>query len=424
MPEPRPLPIQHGITGRVTWAMAAQIASSASNFAVTVFVLASASVRDFAVFSLCFTTYQLAAHLGRYLAGTPILVLHSDGKPQSPAQEQAAVSTAVVLGCGGSAMLLAVGLATGSAGPQFLVLGMLLPLLLFQDAGRHLGLAKGMPQVTAASDLTWLILQLVASAAVFAAGADSALVLLAIWAASGAIAGIVLARRLKIRPYFTGARGWLREHRVLCRRLLVEFAMTTSSYYVLLYALPLVAGLSELGRLRAAQTLIGPVIVLLLGGNALGVPESVRARGDTSRLRRVALGLGGALAIFCLAWGTATFLLLPRFGPVLFPASWESARPLLPVLTLYATAVGVAMAATGGLRALGASRWISRARTVGGALTIGAGIPAAALFGAGGTLAALALSEWLVAGAACFALWRLSARPHRAPEDPLPVSRP
>lgn len=391
--------------------MAAQVASSASNFAITLFVLAAASAREFAVFSVCFTTYQLAAHLGRYLAGTPILLLHSDGRRQSARQEQAAVSVAVLVGCGASTATLLLGLGMGDGRAQFVVLATLLPFLLFQDAGRHLGLAKGVPQVSASSDVLWLGLQLAASAGLFLAGNASAENLLAAWGLSGGVAGLVFVRRLAIRPSFEGAPAWVAENRELLRRLLVEFLTSTSSYYVVLYALPLVAGLAELGHLRAAQTLIGPVIVLLLGGNSLGIPESVRALGDTARLRRVALALGGALGLFCVAWGAGLYLLLPRFGPDFFPSSWATARPLIPMLTAYATAVGVAMAATGGLRALGASRWIARARALGGLLTVATGIPAAAAIGALGTLSALALAEWLVAGASSVQLWRASAAP-------------
>ncbi|HJR52015.1 MAG TPA: hypothetical protein VJ794_12965, partial [Gemmatimonadales bacterium] len=112
------------------------------------------------------------------------------------------------------------------------------------------------------------------------------------------------------------------------------------------------------------------------------------------------------LAAAAAAWGVLIYLLLPTIGPTLFPNSWETARPLIPMLSVYAAAVGVSTGGGSGLRALGENAWITRNRALSGGLALLAGLSLSQAVGADGVLIALAATESLFAGLAWIHLAR------------------
>lgn len=373
---------------RAAWTFTSQGLSSASNFGVTVLVLAAVPARTFAVFSVCLTTYLLLLQLARYVIGIPLLVGAED-PDQAPAVGLAAVAGA------GVAPLFVVAAAFWRPGRSLLLaLAVTMPFLLAQDALRHAAIARGRPELAAAGDGAWLLLMGAGSAVALAAKAHvTATELVAVWAAAGAVSAALLSWWLRLRPVTGGAPGWLLANRVLCRRVAVEFAVNSGSYYALCYGLAALAGAVQLGYLRAAQTLFGPASVVLLGGAALGVPESVRMRADGARLVRFAAGLSAGLAALSIGCGAAVYAALPAAGPKLFPDSWAAIRSVMPWLTLFGTAIGAGAGAIAGLRALGASRWVLRGRGVTGAVALAVGLPASAWFGARGTFVGLGLAE-------------------------------
>lgn len=386
------------VARRAAWSFSAQAVSSTSNFILTVSILASANRSEFATFSLGITTYLLVLQLSRSVSALPLMILYSDQQEgQGQPDEQAAVGIAVLAGAFSAAGLVVLAVLTRRAPEQFLILGLAMPLLLFQDSARHLSFARGQPHLAALSDGLWLALQVAASVVAWSLGWATVPVLLTVWAVSGAVAGLMAGIRLGVVPVVSGSVDWLRRHRDLCGKLVFEFFVNSGSFYLLLYGLALLAGIDQLGRLRAAQTLIGPVVVLLLAGNALGIPESVRLRRDGRRLRRLGLILSGGLAAGALAWGMAAYALLPAMGPRFFPSSWETARPLILPLSVFAAAVGVSTGPSSGLRALGENSWIVRGRAFSGGLTLLAGLPLSRLIGAEGALIALAGAESLFA---------------------------
>lgn len=373
---------------RAVWTFASQALSSGSNFVLTVLVLATVPVGAFAVFSVCLTTYLLLLQLARYVIGIPLLM--GNDEPSAAVGVAAGAGVAVV-----PALLVAA--ARWAPGTSLLlVLAVAMPALLAQDALRHAAIARGRPDLAAAGDAAWLGLQGIGSAVLLGAAGSAgatATQLVAVWAAAGVVSAVLVARWLALAPAVDGARRWLRENRVVCRRVAVEFAANSGSYYALSYGLAALAGGVQLGYLRAAQTLFGPASVVLMGGALLGVPESVRMRGHGRRLRRFAVGLSAGLAALSIVCGAVVYVALPVVGPRLFPDSWAAIRSVIPWLTLFGAAIGAGAGAIAGLRALGASRWVLVGRGVTGAVALTAGLPAGAWFGARGTFAGLAVAE-------------------------------
>lgn len=389
-----------------------QTFSSGSNFLLTVLVLGTATEAEFATFSITSTSFLLVVLMSRALVSVPVLILYSERGTQGPLPRgyRSAMGVALATGLVASVAMVVAAFATGpflvGAEEQFLLLAAFTPVLVLQDNTRHLAFAEGRPAVAAVSDGSWIALQLAGSAALYLSGHASALLLMAAWAVAGGLAWVIAAVALAASPTLEGALAWLRTNRILCRGLVLELVSTAGSYYVLYYGLAIVAGAEQLGRLKAAQTLFGPVIVVLLGGTALGVPESVRAGHDPRRLRRFAVVLSLGLAGSSLVVGALLFIVLPAFGPTIFPDAWASARPLIPLLSLYAAALGASVGALSGLRAMGASGWIVRARSAAGVVLVGLGLPASAAWGANGALLVLAVTETAVFAAAWVELSR------------------
>lgn len=403
--------LRNSVVRRGLWAFGAQGLSSASNFGLTVAVLAAATQRQFATFSICVTASFVVVQIARAAIGLPVLILCS-GREQEG--EAAALGAALAAGMLAGAALMIAGLVAGryldGARAQLLVLGAATPLLVLQDVARYVAFARGRPSLAAAGDGSWIALQVAAMALLRAMGHASPVALLGVWAGAGAVAGLGTLAVLGTRPALGAAAAWARSHRRLWQKLLAELALNSGSYHVVYFGLAVVAGTAQLGHLKAAQTLYGPVIVLLLGGSNLGVPESMRARDDVARMRRVTVALGSALVAVSLVVGAAVWLVLPWLGPHLFANSWAGARPVLPVLSVFAAAVGASTAAVSGLRAFDANAWIVRGRAASGALQVAVALPAAWLIGANGALLGLAVAEWLYAGFAWAHLTRLQAR--------------
>lgn len=404
---------------RAVWTFAGQALSSSSNFLVALWALATVTAPEFAAISLCLTAFLLIAQLGRALVSVPVLVLYSEEPGTGlPPAAGAALGASVGAGVGVGALVAFGAAALDRVGgvdlPMFLVLAGALPFLLYQDTLRHVCIARRRPTLAAASDGSWLVLQLAGFVLLSVGRRPSATAVLAVWAGAGALAGVWAGAVLGARPRIGAALGWLRHHMVLCRRLMVEVTVNSGSYYVVAFGIAALAGVAELGHLRAAQSLFGPASVLLLGGTVLGVPESVRARHDEAALRRFAVRLSAGLALVSLVAGAGLYAVLPAIGPRFFAGMEAPVRALLPALTLFGAGIGVSAGALAGVRARGEGAWIVRAQVWRGAVALAAGLPAAARFGANGGLWGLAAAECAFA----VALWlRFIRQPVPVPEQ-------
>ncbi|HEX2132766.1 MAG TPA: hypothetical protein VHH15_14535, partial [Actinophytocola sp.] len=178
-----------------------------------------------------------------------------------------------------------------------------------------------------------------------------------------------------ITPRLGGVREWLRHHRELGSRYLVENVSNSGAAQLRMYGLGAIAGLSEVGALRGAELLLGPFLALLMGVILLfAVPDAL-----------------GRLALDDV-WAPASELIVP--------------------VTLSVTGAGVVAGATAGLRALGAARRSLRAQLIASTGYLGGGLAGAFAAGAEGASWGSAVAMWC--GAAVW-WWQLRAglRAHR-----------
>jgi len=265
-----------------------------------------------------------------------------------------------------------------------------------QDAWRSAFFSRLQGRSAFANDLVWAIAQVVLVAVVLVAGMRTAPAFIAAWAAAAAVAAAygILQAGLVPRPART--RWWLRRHRDLGPRFLVEFIARNAAQSGAMYATAAFAGLSAAGALRGAQVVLGPLNILNMGVTAPGVAESVRiARRSPRRMMRAVELLAVALVVVFVAWGVVVYLLPDSVGEALLKRSWQPAHDVIPAYTAVMAAQGMLTAATVGLRAMAAAKRSLRSRLVTGVLAVAGGTIGAATSGAVGAATGLALGLWI-----------------------------
>lgn len=395
-----------GMAGRLSWGLADQAASSISNFAVGIYVARSLGLTAFGVFSLAWVTYGVVLSVSRGLATDPLVVRFS-GVPETSWRGAVARSSGTALGVGTAvgAMCLVVGLGMGGrVGPAFAGLGLMLPGLLLQDAWRYSFFAAGQGRKAFVNDVVWGVA--LVPAMVVAARVGSVTAFVVAWGTSAAVAAVYGCFQSGIRPRFTGARDWLRDHRDLGYRYLVENVGVSGSSQLRAYGLGVIVGVGAVGVIRGAELLLGPFLAVLMGLSLVTVAEAARVlREAPRRLGRFCLLLGGGQAVGALLWGAALLLVPDRLGELVLGDVWYGASAIIVPVTLGVAGAGLGTGAAAGLRALAAARRSLRCQLFASVCYVGGGLGGAFAAGTVG-------SAWGVATAAACgsAVWWLQLR--------------
>ncbi|MGN9757987.1 hypothetical protein [Streptomyces sp. SD31] len=412
---------RRGIVGRLSWGLADQAASSMTNFAVGIYVARSLGLTAFGVFTLAWVTYGVVLNVSRGLATDPLMVRFS-GVPDAAWRAAVVRSSGTALGVGvalGAASVVA-GLALGGrVGPAFACLGVVLPGLLLQDAWRFAFFAAGNGRKAFVNDLVWGVVLVPAMVVAAHVGSVAAFVLA--WGGSAAVAAVYGCFQTSIRPRLTGAREWLREHRDLGYRYLVENVSNSGASQLRAYGLGAIVGVGAVGVVRGAELLLGPFLAVLMGLSLVTVAEAARVlRRAPHRLGAFCLLLGGGQALAALLWGGALLLVPDRGGEFVLGGVWSSASELIVPVTLGVAGAGLGTGAAAGLRALGAARRSLRSQLFASACYVIGGLGGAVV---GGTVG----SAWGVAAATVCgsALWwlQLSSALRERHQNPIPEVR-
>ncbi len=418
-----------GIVGRVSWGVADQGVSSLSNFALGIVVARSLDSAGFGAFSLAYVTYAFILSATRGLATDPLLVRFSGSR--TPAWRRAvaaSTATAAAVGVVGGAGCVLVGLALhDGARDGFVALGIGLPLLMLQDSWRFVFFSAGQPAKALVNDLVWGVLLL--GVLVTLAATDRASVfacVLAFGATAGLAAGVGLLQS-RVLPRPTAIRAWVVDHRDLGSRYLVENLSIGGARQVRMVALGAFAGLAAVGDTRAAEILMGPFLVILMGASQVAVPEASQVlKKNPLRLGSFCFRLGLVLAVAAVAWAVVMLLVLPTgLGAFLLGPIWEPAHALLPPVAIGVAMAGFLVSDTAGVRALGAARRSLAAQLANAAFYLVGGSAGAFIDGARGSCWGVAIATTLGAVVWRIQLRRAIAEHVKAPSDPAdPTVRP
>ncbi|MGB3438086.1 MAG: hypothetical protein WBA97_04960 [Actinophytocola sp.] len=409
-----------GIARRLTWGLGDQAVSSMTNFVVGVFVARELGVAAFGIFSLVWVTYGVILNISRGLATDPLVVRFSGASTADWRQATARASgTAIAVGAAFGVLAAFAGFAIGGTlGAAFVALAVVAPGMLLQDSWRFAFFAAGEGHKAFVNDVVWAI---------------TMIPLLLLAAVHGSVWGFVLAwggasllaagcgwLQSRIVPHFAGVRDWLRQHKELGSRYLIENVSNSGAAQLRMYGLGAIAGLSAVGAVRGAELLLGPFLALLMGLNLVAVPEAARVlREAPGRLARFCLTLGGVQAIAAATWGAILLFLVPdALGTLVLDDVWAHAQPLILPVSLSVTGAGIVAGAAAGLRALGAAPRSLRAQLWASAGYLGFGLVGAWFGGAVGMSWGSTIAMWLGAG-----LWWLQLRAalrERTPVQELP----
>ncbi|MFI2779324.1 hypothetical protein [Streptomyces sp. ALB3] len=308
--------------------VADQGVAALTNILVLVAAARLSTVADFARFSavyLVFTVFLGAA--GAY-TGQPLVLRRGAGEDTRGACRSAVVFTvgaAAVLG----ALLAAVSLAVpGDTARALVVLGLVLPVVLGQDAVRYAFSTLQRPHLALCADLLRLACALGALSAQEYGATPARLI--AVWGLS-ALPALLLSAVLLHRS--TGGvplllRPMLRRGH-LGRRFVVEFGVGNATSQLSVLGLGAVGNPLLVGALRGATTLFGPLNVLFTSATSFGPPLLGRI-GDERRRIRATAGLAAVLAATAALWATTLALLPDRAGRELLGDTWPTAAALLP----------------------------------------------------------------------------------------------
>lgn len=410
---------KRAMAGRLSWGLADQAASSLTNFAVGIYVARSLGLAAFGVFSLAWVTYGVVLNVSRGLATDPLVVRFS-GVPTASWRGAAARSSGAALGVGvaiGAACLALGPVLGGPVGAAFGCLGVVLPGLLLQDAWRFAFFAAGTGRKAFFNDLVMGVALVPAMVVAARVGTVAAFVLA--WGASAAVAAVYGCFQSGIRPRVTGAREWLREHRDLGSRYLVENVSLSGAAQLRAYGLGLIVGVGAVGAIRGSELLLGPFLAVLMGLSLVTVAEAARVlRQAPHRLGRFCLLLGGGQAAAALLWGAALLLVPDRVGELVLGGVWNSASELIVPATLGVVGASLGTGAAAGLRALAAARRSLRCQLIASTCYLVGGLGGA--FAAGTVGSAWGVAAATLTGSAVWWLELRSALHKRHPSPPSP----
>lgn len=349
-----------GAVRRVSWSFLDQVLSSGSNFALSAFVAATVSATAFGAFTVVYAIYGVCVGLSAGLSSIPLVVRHSASSAERHrAATRASVGTALAAGTAmGLACLLASAWTSPSVGGPLRALGVTLPGLLTQDAWRYSFVTGGRPAKAAANDGLWVGVQLVGSAVLLATGSVSALSMVLLWGGSATAAAALGCRQAGVLPDPRRVRDWLHEQRSLSWRYAVESVVHRSGWWLTLAFVGGVAGLQVIGAVRGAMLLLGgPLNLLFIGATFAFVSEGVRLlHHSPSRLPVAMRSLSAATTAIAAVWCAIVLVLPDAVGHRVLGATWEQAKPLLPLLVIFMVALATSMGPTQGMLSLGAAR--------------------------------------------------------------------
>jgi O-antigen/teichoic acid export membrane protein len=409
---------------RLGWGIVDQGASSLTNFAVTLYVARTLGATQFGAFSLAYVTYSFVLNASRGLSTDPLMVRFSGTNMYSWRRAVGrCTGTALIVGLAGAAgVFVATAFLHGTARMAFLALGLTLPGLMLQDSWRYAFFALGRGSQAFLNDMVWLMALIPGLILLRENGSANVFWFILCWGAAGAVGAAVGPLQARVLPKPLKAWEWIRRHRDLGPRYFAENTSNGGATQLRTYGIGLILGLAAVGYVQAAQTLMGPFLVIFMGISLVTVPEAGRIlRRSPRHLWLFCLLVGAGLALAGFLWGMALLIALPEgLGQLALKGLWQPTYPLILPLTISVIGACFTAGAAAGLHALGAAPRSLRAMVVSSILFLGCGLEGAALGGPVGAMRGAAVATCI--GALVW-WWHLLAALEEH-EHPLPASAP
>jgi O-antigen/teichoic acid export membrane protein len=356
-----------------------QLISSASNFLLGVIIARAGGADALGTFGIAFLVWLGVVGANRALVIEPMTVTGSTDPKDAQIPEGLLASLVLALGVAVAVGSAGIGLQlAGIKGTALMALSVWIPSLIAQDYCRGMAFRLQRPDHALISDATFALVQVAISGMLFAIGSHSTAAFMSAWglgATAGAIAGVIANGT---RPTLRGGLTHLRVLWPRSRWFLAEFGIAFPADQGYLLLLPVLLGTAQFGLYRSGTGLIGPVVVILIAGGNIGLPESVRRLrehgidGLARYARLLTTAVLGITVVYCgLVAVFAETALRLIYGPQ-FEAAAEITRLIAVqyVLTALSFGYGQAVKAAGQMRLLWASRMVSAVISIGGVIVL------------------------------------------------------
>ena len=265
-----------GLAGRAGWNLADQMVSSATNLLLSVLAARALSADGFGAFAVAFTIYSFLIAGGRAMIGRPLSVRYAGVAPdQYRAAARSATGATVLLGIASGLVVAGAGLLFlgGPLGTSLLCMGLLLPGLLVQDMWRLVFITEGRPRAAFVNDSVWGVAQVGFVWAFIATGRQNAATLLIAWGGAALLVAVLGGFQFRGAPRVRSGIRWVLQQRDLLKYYLASFIAVMGASQITML---LIAGLgspADVGAIRAAQVVLGPLNLLTYALQAFAVPE-------------------------------------------------------------------------------------------------------------------------------------------------------
>lgn len=344
---------------RASWNLIDQVLSAASNFLLAFLVARRVSADAFGAFAIAFLIFTVAIGVQRALIGQPMNIRHSVDDGDTMRRSAAAASgTALSLGAAVGVLSLVSGLFLPSPlGPCLIAVGVTMPGLVLQDAYRLIFFAGRRPRAATAIDALWIFLQIVAFVPLVMAGTASSPSYVLAWGAAATLSCVLGAALLGVLPQCGQTVRWLRANAALSGYLLAEYVLGAGAYQGGLLLIGGLVGLQDVGSLRAAQVLLGPLGIVATAAFTFLLPEVARRTTMASSSRMsVAIATSGFMLAVSIVYGGALLLMPDAIGVRLLGDTWSGARSVLLPMVVGATATACCLGPGIVIYALGRAR--------------------------------------------------------------------
>ncbi|MEU5285630.1 hypothetical protein AB0G97_16695 [Streptomyces sp. NPDC020755] len=399
----------------VLCSVADQGVAALTNILVLLAAARLSTVSDFARFSAVYLVFTVLLGVAGAYTGQPLVLKRGAGEETRSACRSALAFTLLASTALGALLAAVCLLVPGDTARALMTLGLVLPVVLGQDAGRYAFATLQCPHLALTADLLRLACVL-GALAVQDHGATPAR-LIALWGLS-ALPALLLSAALLHRAT-AGARTRLRpmlRRGHLGQRFTVEFGVGNATGQLSVLGLGAVGNPLLVGALRGATTLFGPLNVLYTSATSFGPPLLGRIGDERGRVRAAA-ALAAVLAGTAALWATVLALLPESAGRELLGDTWPTAAALLPATGSQYAAMAVG---TCGLLAL---RMLDPRTTL--SIQVVFSLTAVALLAGGYVIGGVPGAAWgLALGSLCKAVatWTRVARLRRrgpAPREPV-----
>lgn len=307
-----------------------QVFSSTSNGLIMFAVAVSSSSTSFGDIALMMTALMAVIGAQRGALGTALLL--SADQPQDRIEREGgfALTVSLIAGLIVAALLLVFG---SSAGLPTLFVAAGAPVALAQDVLRYVAIAEGRAHVAAIWDGIWFAGSLALLVASWLTQMQD-FVLLAGWVSLAVIALIGMLASLRLRPSVSGIRAWALagwEHRV---RYAIDAGLEQVTVFTVLAVAAAILGSAATAALRGATILLSPIGIFAVALQVIVISESTRRSSSPRVVWYSVLKLTGSVSCVTAVIGAALYLLPESLGRLLLGESFESARHLLPVITI------------------------------------------------------------------------------------------